>query len=136
MFTSPYLLFSCVTCHLSHDMCQMSYIMSQVSHVTCQYYFFLLIGETSWLRVCYQQGLPLDLFFWFDLFSVLLKDIFYKTIFLKSTPFFTRNPWPCLLNLIRKNDVLKIIIDGGFLKSNVKVLQNLVKKNRYYYIKN
>ena len=37
-----------VTCHMSHVTCHMSLF----------FYFFLLSGETSWWRVCYQRGLP------------------------------------------------------------------------------
>ena len=55
--------------HVPHVTCQVSHVTCHVSHVTCHilrvicpiFCIFLFFGQSSrasWLRVCYQRGLP------------------------------------------------------------------------------
>ena len=52
----------CVTCHLSHTLCQVLHVTGHVSSVTFFYYLFFLFfgqnGRASQKRICYQWGLP------------------------------------------------------------------------------
>ena len=51
MFTPQHV--SQVTCPMSHITCHMSHVMCICFYI---YFFFLQIGEASWLRVCYQRS--------------------------------------------------------------------------------
>ena len=52
---------SCVMCHVSHVACHVSYVMYHVSPVTCQKKIGLSGGASRW-RLCYQRGLPRQVF--------------------------------------------------------------------------
>ena len=69
MFTMPYV--SCITCHMSYVMCHVSRVTCHISCVTCHMSQkkkeknrkkkkknLRKSGRASWLRVCYQRGLP------------------------------------------------------------------------------
>ena len=50
-----------VMCHVSYVRCHVSGVQFQVSHARCKFFIFFSLdkdGVASWLRVCYQWGLP------------------------------------------------------------------------------
>ena len=49
-------------CPVSHIRCHMSLIMCQVSHVMCHLFCLLESVWVGWLRLCYQQDLPRQVF--------------------------------------------------------------------------
>ena len=51
-----------VTCHMSHVTCHMSHVTYLVSHILCHFLFVQNDGASQW-RVCYQRGLPRQVFF-------------------------------------------------------------------------
>ena len=49
---------SCVMCQVSRARCNMSGVMSKVSHNMSHFFLFLQSVGADWWRVCYQWGLP------------------------------------------------------------------------------